>query len=280
MTDTGSAAVQPGAPVAPAAQPAPSPSQVPAGYSLVSEADLNAYKRHSEQVRGFEPFRQRLEKSGIKSVDDWAKHEPDFQTLSKRGLKPGALAAMFTEEADEDVGAGAKPQSIDVDALRKQIEDGVMGKYEERVHTEARKGDDKVIEAAFSKVAGEDADDFNKELVKRAVKDWLEENRPTYPAGHPLAEKFLAPLSPALAEKAVEYFTGLKAKQKGADMAATASAANAGAKPKVGSVAGGGTSVPPGKETTKQSAMRPGGVPNRAEVEAYAATLRAKRQSG
>lgn len=237
------------------------------------DQDVERYTRYEQQVRGFEPMYQKLNKAGIKTAEDFDKYAPAIDTFNKHKIDPKAFASMYSPEAEADLNPGNKTQSIDIDALRKQIEEGVMGKYEERVHIEARKGDDKIIEAAFNKVVGDDSDDFNKELTKRAVKDWLEENRSTYPEGHPLAGKFLAPLSQKQAEQAVEYFTGLKAKQKGSQMAEVASAANASAGRKVSTAAGGGSS-PSGKPNTQnQSPMEQ----KRTRAEQVLAAIDAKR---
>lgn len=275
---TGQAAAQPAGASAPAAaQPAQTQFNVPQGYQLVPEGDLQTLRRHEQSVRGFQPLYDRLSKAGIKSADDWARYEPDFQTISRRGLKPGSIAAMFSDEAEQDLGEQGLPKapSFDLAELKKQIMDETRVETYTLTHNEQRKNDSKVIESALSKVIGEDpSDDYTKELVKRAVTNFLEDNRPTYPDGHPLASKYLAPLSQEMADKAVSHFAELKARQKGADMNAAATAANTVVK-KTPTVAGGGTSASGKPQTIDES--RPGGLPSRAAVEAAAERIKAAR---
>ena len=266
-------------PSAPASGPAqPAQNQIPDGYSLVSKADLDNYRRHESQVQGFRPLYDRLAKSGIKSVDDWSKFEPDVQTLSKRGLKPGSLAAMFSDEADKDLGAGqSQPQQIDLAKLREEMRAEILGDVHSLRHEDARKGDSSIIEQAVSKVLGEgEHDDFAKELTKRAVKDWLEENRPAYPDGHPLAGKYLAPLTQELADKVAATFAGMRSKQAGSELAAKAAQAAAPVK-KVGTVGGGGGST--GKPTT-DTKDRHSNRPTDEEIGMEIAAARAKRGRG
>ncbi len=273
VENNSSAAAQPGS--QPAAQPAQQYSP-PSGYALVSDSDLQAYRRHEQSVRGFQPFYERANKLGIKSAVDLDKWAPAIETLSKRKMDPKALAAMFSDEAEQDLnrGGGSQPQNIDLAKLREEMKSEIMGDVYTMRHQEARQGDAGVIEKAVAKVLGDgEHDDFNKELTKRAVKDWLEENRPTYPDGHPLAGKYLAPLTQDLADKVAEYMTGLRAKQAGATLADKAAQA---AKPvqKVGTVGGGGGST--GKPNTKDTDMRAGGLPPRAAVEAAAARIQSR----
>lgn len=263
-------------PVQAAAQPAQaqqSGSGLPDGYQPISKADYERLTRYEQQVRGFQPLYERLTKSGIKSVDDWSRFEPDVQTLAKRGLKPGSLAAMFSEEADSDLSGGqSQPQQIDLARLREEMRSEILGDVHTLRHEDARKGDSGIIEKAISKVLGEgEHDEFTKELTKRAVKDWLEENRPTYPDGHPLAGKYLAPLTQELADKVAETFSGLRAKQAGAELADKAAQAAAPVK-KVGTVGGGGGSTgKPNSQPQSRSERQ------RASMEAHLAQLRAKR---
>lgn len=282
MADNGTAAVQPGgAGASPAAQPAQSQSQVPIGYSLVSDADLQQYRRHGEQVRGFEPFRQTLEKSGIKSVDDWNRYEPIVKTAQQRKLDAKQFAAMFEQEPAQTGTGGGGSQSIDIEALRKQITEeatnGALDKWAQETHDQARAGDEKMVEAALNKILGEgEHNEVAKERAKWQAVGWLEQNRQTYPAGHRLSGKALMPITQELVDKAAKYFGDLEAKAKGANMADRATAVNA--PKKVGSAAGGGTSSPGKPNTVKadEDPDRPG-YPSKARIEAAMAARRASR---
>lgn len=277
MDQNGQAAAQPAsAPAQPAAQPAQTQFNVPQGYSLVAESDLQTLRRHEQSVRGFQPLYDRLSKSGIKSEKDWESFEPIVKTARERKIDARAFSSMFSAEADADLnGTEPKPQSIDIDGLKKQMLDEVRTEHFTLTHNEQRKNDSKVIEAAMSKVLGDDpADDYTKELVKRSVTNFLEDNRGTYPEDHPLASKFLAPLSQELADKAVAHFAALKAKQKGAEMADRATAANTVVK-KTPTAAGGGSSASGKPQTIDET--RPGGLPSRAAAEAAAERIKAAR---
>lgn len=252
--------------------------QPPTGYSLVSESDLQSYRRHEQSVRGFQPLYERLSKAGIKSVDDWSKYEPDFQALGKKGLKPGSLAAMFGEDADDDLnGKQPKPaQNIDIDQLRKQFEDGAESKIQETLYERDRANDDKIIDHALTKVLGDDpADEWERERTKGYIEAWMWTNRGTYPDGHKLAGRPVL-LTQELADKLVKHATDRKAAAVGADKAAKAAEA-AKRKPPIGSIGGGGGNSATGKPNTKDLERRPGNKPPRAEVEQAFAELAAKR---
>jgi len=267
------AAAQPGSPAAQPAQAQQIGSGLPDGYQPISKSDYERYQRYEQQVRGFTPLYEKLTKAGIKSVDDWGKYEPAIETFKSRKMDPRAFAASFSDEAERDLNGGtSQPQQVDLAKLREEMEQSFSTRIEERFHGDARKGDNAVVDAAINKILGEgDHDDFQKELTKRAVVGWLEENRPSYPDGHPLAGKYLAPLTPDLAEKAVAYYSGLRTKQAGADLANKAAQA---AKPvqKVGTVGGGGGST--GKpNTTAQTPMEA----KREKAEQVLAGIQARR---
>lgn len=266
----------------PAAQPAPAAAQpasgqsfnVPDGYQLTPKADMERYSRYEQQVRGFEPLYQKLNKSGIKSAEDWAAYEPLISTARDRKIDAKAFASMFSPEAEADLKTKGS-EGLDIETLRSQIKNEVFDEVYKDRHEEARKGDDSIIEKAFSRVLGDgEHDEYTKSVTKYAVSQYLKDNRITYPEGHRLHGKFLAPITQEQADKAVEYFTGLKAKQKGTEMEERAKAANS-VKPKTGTPAGGG-GAPSGKpDTTSGSQMDQ----KRAKAEQIYAQIQAKRAS-
>lgn len=279
MAEQGTQTAGQPAPAAP--QPAQSPASLPDGYRPISTADYERLTRAEQQWQGSQQFYQRANKLGIKSVEDLDRLAPGIDTFNKRKIDPKAFASMYSDEADADLnGDGAKPQSIDIDALRKQLREETMDEVYEDRHVEASKGNDKMIDAALSKVLGEgDHNEVAKERAKWQVVGWLEQHRDTYPEGHRLHGKKLAPISQELVDKVAKHFGDLAAKEKGLSMASVATAANGNVKPKVGSIAGGGASAPPGTTPTPAKAGARGSLPNRQEAEAYAETLRAKRQT-
>lgn len=261
---------------------APAPAQpatqftVPSGHRLVSDDDYGKYTRYEQQVRGFQPFYDKATKLGFKSAEDFDRFAPAIETLNKRKIDPKALAAMFADEEPEAGGKSTQP-SIDIDEIRKSArEDARLEAYKIR-HEDAISNDSKVVEQAVAKFLGEgEHDEYTQALTTSAISRWMEENRTSYPNGHPLADQFLAPFSSELAGKAIEHFNTLKAKQKGAELAAAAKDAAGGqTKPKVPTVAGGGG--PPGKPNTTDSGRRPGGLPSKAAVEAAFAAKQARR---
>jgi len=254
------AAAQPGSPAAQPAQAQQIGSGLPDGYQPISKSDYERYQRYEQQVRGFTPLYEKLTKAGIKSVDDWGKYEPAIETFKSRKMDPRAFAASFSDEAERDLNGGtSQPQQVDLAKLREEIESNFATKMEERFHGDARKGDSAIIDLAVNKVLGDgEHDDFHKDVTKRAVKDWLEENRPSYPDGHPLAGKYLAPLTQELADKVAAHYAGLRSKQAGVSLAEKAKAANQPpVKKTVGTIAGGGTSPPGQPATNAKTGQKP-----------------------
>jgi hypothetical protein len=257
-----------------AAQPAQAPSfSVPEGYQLTPKSDIERYSRYEQQVRGFEPMYQKLTKAGIKTAEDFDRYAPAIDTLNKRKMDPKAFASMFSDEAEADLNPGKQPQSIDIDALRKQMRDEALDALYEDQHEQSRKGDDKMVDVALNKVLGDgEHDEIAKEEAKWKVLGWLEANRDTYPEGHRLHGKKLAPISQDLVDKAAKHFADLATRRKALSMNEVATAANGSASQpkKVGTVAGGGN-TPPGKPSNNATEWRAGGLPPRAAAEAAAA---------
>lgn len=263
-------------PVQAAAQPAQAQSfNVPEGYQLTPKSDIERYSRYEQQVRGFEPMYQKLTKAGIKTAEDWDKYAPAIDTFNKHKIDPKAFASMYSPEAEADLNPGKQPQSIDIEALRKQIREETMDAVYQDRHEESRKSDGQMIDTAFTKIVGEgQMSNFDKMNLKNSVAKWLSDNQDTYPEGHRLRGKALAPISKDLVEKAVAYFAAEKAKDAGASIAEAA--ANA-VKPvqKTGTV-GGGSGAPPGKPTSNPN-QPTSQREKRAAVEAEFARLQASR---
>lgn len=263
-------------PVQTAAQPAQAQSfNVPEGYRLMPNTDVERYSRYEQQVRGFEPMYQKLTKAGIKTAEDFDRYAPAIDTLNKRKMDPKAFASMFSDEAEADLNPGKQTQSLDLAALKEQIKNETMDSWYEDQHNQSRKGDDKMIDSALSKVLGEgEHNDVAKERTKWQVKGWIEENRETYPEGHRLHGKKLAPISQELVDRAAKYFAELDAKNKGASIAEAAANANRPAA-KTGTV-GGGAGAPPGKPTNNPNQAQ-SRQEKRKAVEDEFARLQAKR---
>lgn len=270
--------------------------QVPDGYDLVPKTEREASRRYEQQVRGFQPLYERLSKAGIKSEKDWDGYEPLISTAKARKIDAKQFAAMFSDEAEQDLkgtgkgggsGAGAGG-GFDIEDLRKQAREEARGEFYNLSHEQASKGNEKVIAAAVDKFLGTPATgqahtEYDKAVARGAVKAWMEDpvNRPLYPEGHPLRDKAFAPFDETTADSCLKHFSDLRAQQKGKDMTAAARAATAGAKGgagagRVATVAGGGGS-PSGKPNTKNTAGRSGGRPSIEEVESAFAARKAAR---
>lgn len=258
MAENGSvAAPTPSAPAQGPAQPTQAPS-IPAGYQLVSDADLQTYRRHGEQVSGFRPFQERLAKAGIKSEKDFESFEPIITTARQRKIDAKAFSSMFSDEADADLKEqGAPAQSIDIEQLKKEMrEEATLAAYDVP-YTEARKGEDKFIDSYLTKLIGDEpANEFQKTLLRESLENYLWKNRGVFPKDHPLKGR-VQTFTDELGASAIKHFSELKAKasaeSKGSEMADRATAANT--PRKVGTPAGGGSS-PSGKPSTNnQSPM-------------------------
>lgn len=226
---------------------------IPDGHVLARKDEYDGYRRSAEQYIGVKPYYEKGSKLGFKSAEDFDRWAPVIDVASRKKLDPRQIAAMFSDEADADLGKQEQPQ-FDPEKYKAEI----MGEWrkesavKEFQSLSAKEKD--YVDTALRDMLGDDqVDDMTKSMYRRAVNDWMNENRELFPKEHPLHNDYLQPYNEGLAKKAVEYFKAEKTKAAGAGMAAKADAA-LGGKPKPSTPAGnGGGQGKPKNEPTKQS---------------------------
>lgn len=247
--NNGTVAAQPGAQSAPAAQPTQQTFQPPQGYRVISDDDHSRLTRAEQQARGFQPLYDRISKAGIKSIDDWAKYEPDFQTLAKKG-GPGWLSKAFGPDADKDLSAGEpKGPAFDPEKFKADILTESERKSFEREYEAKFKDESKYVESLVAKFRGEEEwDPYETERNRRALNDYLYEVRGTYGDDNPHLKGRPTLLNDSIGEKALKYFGDLKNQAKAKSTAERAKDAASG---QFKSTAAGGGSSSSGKPTTE-----------------------------
>lgn len=248
---------------------------VPDGYELTPKG----YRDQAEQWRatasGATKFYQTASKFGLKDEDSLNKWGGVFETANKRKLTPAQVRALLAAEEDgqEQAQLGRQPE-FDPEEFKKEMENKFIRQRYELEHRESLKGEQQLLQEALKEFYGdEQPDEYQSEVTRRAMLHWLEENRPTYPSGHPLANDYLAPIGKDHTGKASAFFRSLREKAKGAAASAKADATlKAGGKqpPLNGTKAGQG-------KATESPARRPDGKPAIEAVEAAIAARRAAR---
>lgn len=245
-------------------------------------AEYEKYIRYGEQVKGFQPFYEKAKNFGISRAEDFDKFDPYYksmQQLEKRGIKPDALARIYSDEAEQELGK-PEQQSFDPAKFEKDITSKIERQFAEREWDSLTKKEAEYVDAALRDIMGDEkVDDMSKAMYRRAVANYLDEIREMYPKDHPLHDSRLQPIGEAHAKKAVEFFKAEKAKYAGSASAAKADAAIAAEKKGVTASAGrsGGNGAPekkprlPGYRNEQEEA---------AEAEKLYAALKAKRNAG
>lgn len=165
-------------------------SAIPAGYTLVPEAEWGQAQRWKQQVEG---SRQEFER--YKS-----KYEPwtgAIETFSKSGIDPKSFTAQQTQAAQTQGG------SFDPKAIESAIEDRFKA-FEQRMtkaeafrsHSATLEGQKKALDTLVAQVVGANADEKTKAAVRNMALGMYNESLQSnfYPEGHPLHQEAYAPL--------------------------------------------------------------------------------------
>ncbi len=274
----------PAAPVTPAPAPSgagpgnPGGFGVPEGYILARKDEVDTYRRQSDQYNGVKPYYERGAKLGIKSAEDFDRYAPVFETLTKRGIDPKRFAAMFTDDAEKDLG-GNKDGAPRFDPA--EFEKAQDAKWErklaEREWSDLTKREKEHVDAALRDFLGDaEVDELTKAGYRAMANNFMNDNRELYPEGHPLRKDLPQPFNESLAKKAVEYLKAEKARYAGAAMANKADAVIASDKKPSSSAGKGGGNGPPTKKPSRSD-----GMPDPEVVEAaYKAKLAARAAGG
>jgi uncharacterized membrane protein len=190
------------------AQPA---TQQPSGgdFVQVSKSDFEKYQRYGEQLKGSQAYYETASKYGFKKAEDFGK----LEALSKRGVSLDKLVASFAEE-QEDNGGGTQP-AFDPDKFSQELEGKLEKKLAIKEWEASTKGESALIDGALSDLAGEDASEYDKQLLRQALENELEKNRRLYDSKHALHNERLMPLSKEDVDKAASKFKELRAKTIG-----------------------------------------------------------------
>lgn len=165
-------------------------SAIPAGYTLVPEAEWGQAQRWKQQVEG---SRQEFER--YKS-----KYEPwtgAIETFSKSGIDPKSFAAQQAQSGQTQ-GAAFDPKAIEsaIEDRFKAFEQRMSKAEAFRSHTATLESQKKALDKLVSDVVGDKADEKTKAAVRSMAIGMYNESLQSnfYPEGHPLHQEAFAPL--------------------------------------------------------------------------------------
>lgn len=263
-----------GAAAAPQAGSVPSaPANQTGGDTItVSRQEWESAQRWGQQVKGYQPFFEKARSLGFEKPEHFDEWAPAIRTMRERGINPRHFPQAFGPQVTEPDG-GDQPR-FDPDAFEKKLRAELAEERAWESHRSAYESEGKVIDTLLADLADGDADDFTRELYRRALRDYSWEVREQYPEGHPLHTKAVRALDEAMGKKAVGYFKDLRTKAQAKKMAAVGAAAGkeAGRAPPSTAAGAGG-----GQGPTKTKEERAGRPPSREQAQARLNEIRARR---
>jgi hypothetical protein len=270
----------------PAAGSVQQPQASPAGGTVQSGGgndELSRLRTELEQARqwesrfkGVQPFYQKASELGFKSADDLQKWGPVFKTLGERKIGPEDLTRFLTAPVPDDDGRGGGGRDdFDPQKFREELKRELAEEAAWKDHDAAYGSESKLIESMLAEIAGENPDDYTRELHKLAAEAYFWRNRSDYPDGHPLKGKAHRAYDEEGTKKAAAYFKELRTKSAGAKMAQVASAASGGRTPAASAARDGG-----GNGKTNKDEGRKNGLPTTDDGLAKLREVRARRSNG
>jgi len=241
----------------------------------IPRSEYDKLARYGDQVKGFQPYREKAAALGFKSAEDFDAFAPKHKTISeleKKGWTVDRLARLLGDEADDDVreketkGPQFDPAKFEQELLGKFRKESAQKEYESLTAKEKDHYD-----AVLRDVLGDEkVDDMGKFLYRQAIENLSWGVRENYPKDHPLAG-MPEPFGEKHAAKLVEQIRAEKAKYAGASMKDKADAALQKSKQAPPSTAG--RSGRQGEPTKNKS----NGLPTREQLEEVARAVVAKR---
>jgi len=271
MSEFGNVAGQPG-------NSAPQPTQrQDLSQPQIDPNEFAKYKREAEQARGMRPYFETGNKYGLKTPDQLNEVGELYQTLQRQGIRPTQVAQMFGQQVAQQMTPGESPADLSKAEIERMIGEKLSKAEADMIRKAAQRDHDSTIDNEYNEfvpdklksVLGENANDALVELAKYAAIGKYSEVRNQYGEDHPLKGMF-GPAGKEGMESIMSWLKDSATKLKASQSLALGAAARKTSAP---TPAGNGA----GQGQPSNAPGRPGGLPSREQVEAFAAQLRAKR---
>jgi len=266
MAEFGNAAGQP--------NQAPQPARNDLSQPQIDQNEFARLQRDAQRARGMQPYFEAGSQYGIKTPDQLREVGELYKTMNEQGIKPSQLAQMFGSHVAQVSGS---PETLSKADIEQIVGERLSKAQADMIRQAAQKEHDSAIDNEYGEflpeklksVLGENADDALVELARYAAIGKYSEVRSQYGEDHPLKGMF----GPAGKEGIGSIMNWLK--ESGTKLKASQSLALGAAARKTPASTPAGNGSGQGKPSNAPG--RPGGLPSREQVEAFAAQLRAKR---
>lgn len=254
------------------AQAAPQPTSQQPQFDSNEFARL---QREASRAKGMQGYFDAGNQYGIKTPEQLREVGELYQTMSSQGIKPSQLAQMFgSQVAAQSQGSPENLTKADIESI---VGERLSKAQADMIRTAAQKEHDSAIDNEYGEfvpeklksVLGENANEALVELARYAAIGKYSEVRNQYGDDHPLKGMW----GPAGKDGIGNIMGWLK--ESATKLQASQSLALGAAARKTPASTPGGNGASQGSPS--QSSGRPGGLPSREQVEAFAAQLRAKR---
>ena len=268
MSQFGNAARQPGN-TAPqhAMQQSPSPQ--------IDQNEFARLQREASRAKGMQGYFDAGNQYGIKTPEQLKEVGELYATMSSQGIKPSQLAQMFgSQVAAQSNGSPENLSKADIEAIvgerLSKAQADMIRNAAQREHDAAIDGEyEQFVPEKLKSAIGENANEAMLELARYAAIGKYSEVRNQYGEDHPLKGMW----GPAGKDGINQIMSWLK--DSATKLQASQSLALGAAARKTPASTPGGNGANQGQPS--QTSGRPGGLPSREQVEAFAAQLRAKR---
>lgn len=256
-----------------ARQPAQAAPQ-PTNQSFDSN-EFARLQREASRAKGMQGYYDAGNQYGIKTPDQLKEVGELYQTMSSQGIKPSQLAQMFgSQVASQSQGSPENLSKADIEAI---VGERLSKAQADMIRNAAQKEHDSAIDNEYNEfvpdklksVLGDKANDSLLDLARYAAIGKYSEVRNQYGDDHPLKGMW-GPAGKDGLGKIMDWLKDSATKIQASQSLALGAAAR-----KTSASTPGGNAANQGQPS--QSSGRPGGLPSREQVEAFAAQLRAKR---
>ena len=257
-----------------ARQPAQAAPQ-PTAQSSVDQNEFARLQREAERAKGMQGYFNAGNEYGIKTPEQLREVGELYRNMTSQGFKPSQMAQMFgSQVASQSQGSPENLTKADIEAI---VGERLSKAQADMIRNAAQKEHDSSIDNEYNEfvpeklksVLGDKANDALVELARYAAIGKYSEHRNQYGEDHPLKGMW----GPAGKEELGKIMDWLK--DSATKLQASQSLALGAAARKTPASTPGGNGASQGAPS--KSSGRPGGLPSREQVEAFAAQLRAKR---
>lgn len=165
----------------------------------VDRHEYETLVRNSERLKGNDALFRKAQEAGFKDPADFDKWKPALDALKKHD--PQMIAKVFGDREEET--PANEVQKIDPKKLKDELRHEFRTEQALERHEELRVEEPKILKEVATELLGAKASEREVSKFLRELRGELSEisNRERYPAGHPLAEHDVKPVTAALARK-------------------------------------------------------------------------------